>query len=190
MITNMKLTDFQKVKDGKYLKNYELTYLNRAGKEKKYEMVSRREIKSISEIGKNSSGVSIVAMMDERLLLLKEFRMAVNKSVYNLCSGMMEQGETIEECVRRELLEETGLKLKKIVDILPPSFAAVAISDVKTQLVFVEVEAIPEGEFYGDTSENEEISAAFYTKEQVRKMLETEEFSSRTQLAAYYFTKI
>lgn len=185
----MKLTDFQKVKDGKYLKNYELTYLNRAGKEKKYEMVSRREINDIDEIGKKLSGVSIVVMMDEKILLLKEFRMAVNKNVYNLCSGMIEEGETIEECVRRELLEETGLKLKRIIDILPPSFAAVAISDVKTQLVFVEVETIPEGEFHGKTSANEEISAAFYTKEQVRKMLETEEFSSRTQLAAYFFIK-
>lgn len=185
----MELTEFQKVKNGKYLKNYELIYINRAGKKKKYEMVSRREINAIDEIGKQSSGVSIVVMMDEKLLLLKEFRMAVNKNVYNLCSGMIEEGETIEECVQRELLEETGLKLKKIIDILPPSFAAVAISDVKTQLVFVEVETVPEGEFHGRTSANEEISAAFYTKEQIRKMLETEEFSSRTQLAAYFFTK-
>ena len=34
----IKLLDFKKVKDGKYLKNYELTYLNKAGKEKKYEI--------------------------------------------------------------------------------------------------------------------------------------------------------
>ena len=38
----LKLKDFKKVKDGKYLKNYEITYLNKAGKEKKYEIVSRR----------------------------------------------------------------------------------------------------------------------------------------------------
>ena len=43
----MKFLKFEKVKDGKYLKNYEITYENKAGKEKKYEIVSRRELKSI-----------------------------------------------------------------------------------------------------------------------------------------------
>ena len=38
----MQFIKLEKVKDGKYLKNYELTYLNKAGKEKKYEIVSRR----------------------------------------------------------------------------------------------------------------------------------------------------
>ena len=40
----MKLLRLQKVKDGKYLKNYELTYLNKKGKEKVYEIVSRNDI--------------------------------------------------------------------------------------------------------------------------------------------------
>ena len=34
----MKFLKFEKVKDGKYLKNYEITYENKAGKEKKYEI--------------------------------------------------------------------------------------------------------------------------------------------------------
>ena len=36
----MELLKLEKVHDGKYLKNYELTYLNKEGREKKYEMVS------------------------------------------------------------------------------------------------------------------------------------------------------
>ena len=47
----MELIKFEKVRDGKYLKNYELTYRNKAGKEKKYEMVSRRELADIADIG-------------------------------------------------------------------------------------------------------------------------------------------
>ena len=80
----MKLIGFHKVKDGKYLKNYELTYLNKAGKEKVYEIVSRKEINDISELGNRVNGVSIVAIWEEKLLLLKEFRMGVNRSIYNL----------------------------------------------------------------------------------------------------------
>ena len=35
--------------------------------------------------------------------------------------------------------------------------------------------------------ENEEISAAFYTREQIREMLKTETFSSRSQTVAWFF---
>lgn len=179
----MKLIDFKKVKDGKYLKNYELTYINKAGKEKVFEIVSRKEIESVSELGNRVNGVSIVAICEDRLLLLKEFRMGVNRTIYNLCAGMKEDGESIEECIKRELYEETGLQCKRILKILPPSFAAVAISDVKTQIAFIEAE----GSFEDHSSANEKIEASFYTREQVKELLDKEEFSSRAQLAAYMF---
>lgn len=180
----MEYINFEKVKDGKYLKNYEITYRNKAGREKKYEIVSRRELKDIHDVGAAPNGVSIVAMKDDKLLLLHEFRMGVNRTIYNLCAGMLEIGETIEECIERELYEETGLQIKQIQKILPPSYSAVAISDTMTYIAFVE--AI--GEISDHTSDNEQIEAAFYTKEEVKKLLETEPFSSRAQLAAYYFT--
>lgn len=180
----MEFLRMEKVKDGKYLKNYELTYLNKAGREKKYEIVSRSEITGPDALGKRVSGVSIVAYHEDKLLLLREFRMGVNRYIYNLCAGMIEEGESMEECITRELYEETGLSVKKIRTILPPSFAAVAFSDVKTQIAFVEVE----GNFEDHTSDNEQIDAKFYSREEVRELLETEEFSSRAQMAAYFFT--
>lgn len=181
----MEFLKFEKVKDGKYLKNYEITYRNKAGREKKYEMVSRRDLKSISDVGGTPSGVSIIATKNDKMLLLHEFRMGVNRMIYNLCAGMIEDGETIEECIVRELYEETGLHVKHIKMILPPSYSAVAISDTMTYIAFVEAE----GELSDHTSDNEQIEAAFYEKEEIAKMLETEPFSSRAQLAAYYFTR-
>ena len=183
----MQLIQFKKVKDGKYLKNYELTYLNRAGKEKAYEIVSRRELKNAEDIGSSSSGVSIVAVKNDSFLLLKEFRLGVNKWVYNHCPGMQEENESVEECIKRELFEETGLKLVRIYDLLPPSYAAVAISDVSTQIAFVEVE----GEIEDlNLSENEEIQAAFYSRKEILGLLNSgEPFSSRAQITAYLFSK-
>ena len=181
----MKFLKFEKVKDGKYLKNYEITYENKAGKEKKYEIVSRRELKSIDDVGRAPSGVSIVATVGDKLLLLHEFRMGVNRSIYNLCAGMLEKDESVEDCIARELYEETGLTVKKIKKILPPSFAAVAISDTTTYIALVEAE----GDFDDHSSENEQIEAALFTKEEVSRLLETEPFSSRAQLAAYFFTQ-
>lgn len=181
----MEFKGIEKIKDGKYLKNYELTYLNKAGKIKKYEMVSRRELKEAGDIGAMSSGVSIVAYQDGKLLLLKEFRMSVNKSIYNLCAGMLEEGEGVRECIRRELYEETGLRVRRYIDILPASYAAVGFSDTTTYTAFVETE----GEIADHTSDNEMIHAAFYDRAEVAELLRTEEFSSRSQMAAYYFTK-
>ncbi|MBO4982125.1 MAG: NUDIX hydrolase [Lachnospiraceae bacterium] len=179
----MELKHFEKVKDGKYLKNYEITYTNKAGKEKKYEIVSRRELTSSEDLGTAPSGVSIVATCDDRMLLLHEFRMGVNRTIYNLCAGMLEEGESVEECIARELYEETGLRVRNIRKILPPSFAAVAISDTSTYIAFAEVE----GDFSDHSSENEQIEAAFYSKEEVKELLETQSFSSRAQMAAYFF---
>lgn len=183
----MKFLRFEKVRDGKYLKNYEITYLNRSGKEKKYEIVSRRNLNGIEDVGGAPSGVSIVAFCQGKMLLLHEFRMGVNRTVYNLCAGMIEQGESIEECVQRELYEETGLKVRQIKKILPPSFAALAISDTTTYIAFAEVEDTRDGQDH--FSENEQIESAFYTREEVWRLLETEPFSSRAQLAAYYFAE-
>ena len=179
----MEFLKFKKVKDGKYLKNYEITYRNKAGKEKTYEIVSRRELDSIEEVGGAPSGVSIVATHGDKMLLLHEFRMGVNRKIYNLCAGMIEPEESIEDCISRELYEETGLQISRIQKILPPSYAAVAISDTTTYIAFVEVDGV----FADHTSENEEIEANFYDKEEIKKLLETESFSSRAQMAAYFF---
>ena len=175
----------QKVGDGKYLKHYELVYENKAGMVKRYEIVSRQNLMSPKDLGNHPSGVSIVATMGDRFLLLKEFRMGVNREIYNLCAGMLEEGETIEECIRRELYEETGLQLKELKGILPPSFAAVAISDVTTYIAFAEVEGSISEEH---ASVNEQIHPAFYDREALRKLIaQGAPFSSRAQLAAYFF---
>lgn len=181
----MKLLSINKVKDGKYLKNYELLYENKAGHEKCFEIVSHHEIEDASQLGNRVSGVSIVAFSQGKMLFLREFRMGANRFIYNFCAGMKKKDETIEACIRRELYEETGLSVKKIHTILNPSFAAIALSDIMNQIAVVEVEGTFSEEHM---SENELIHAAFYTKEEVKELLEKEQFSSRAQLAAWVFT--
>ena len=180
----MKLLSMKKQYDGTWLHGYELTYENRAGRKKTFEMVSRNALNGPSEIGARVSGVTIVAWKDDRLLLLKEFRMSINRTIYNLCAGMLEEGESVEDCARRELYEETGLRVARFIDILPPSYSAVGFSDTATWLVFLEAEGNPRCSLL---SENEEISAAFYTREQIGEMLKTETFSSRSQTVAWFF---
>lgn len=181
----MKLLKIDKNEKSGFLKSYTFTYENKLGKEKKYEIVSHHEINSPDDIGEKLSGISMVCIRDGKLLLLREFRMGVNQYVYNLCAGMVEAGESIEEAMSRELYEETGLRIKRVIDILPESFAAVGISDIVNKIIFLEVE----GEIEDHTSANEEIEAAFYSKDEVSRLINTEKFSARAQICAYFFTK-
>ncbi|MCM1537022.1 MAG: NUDIX hydrolase [bacterium] len=180
----MKLLSMKEIDGGRYLHRYELIYENRAGREKHYEIVSRRAISSPEELGRVSSGISMIVTQNDRMLLLKEFRMAINRPVYNLCAGMLNEGESMEDCIKRELFEETGLKVKELKKILPASYAAVAISDIMTNIVYVEAEGTISN---AHASANEEIEATFYDVDEIAAMLETEAFSSRSQLAAYQF---
>lgn len=182
----MKLLRMKKVRDGRYLKDYELTYENKIGKEKVYEIVSLKELSDPESLGAAVTGVSIAAVYDGKLLLLKEFRMAINREIYGLCAGHLEENENVEDCIRRELYEETGLDLKRIIKIFPPSFSTVTISDAKTQIAFVEAEGTISD---GHMSANEQIKAAFYTPAEVLHLIETETFSSRAQMIAYGFTQ-
>lgn len=182
----MRLVGFDKVWDGEYLKNYEITYLNKAGKEKTYEMISRNNLQMPHELGTNPSGVSIIATGNGKLLLLREFRMSINRVIYDLCSGMLEDGESVEDCIRRELYEETGLRVKEIKKILQPAFAAPAVSDITIYNAVVEVEGTPEDH----TSDNEQIEAGLYTREEVAALLDgCEPFGSRAQMAAWFFSQ-
>lgn len=182
----MELHGMEETYSGDYLHYYRLSYENKNGNPKNYEIVSRNRLQSPEELGQKVSGVSMIVTSGERLLLLREFRMGINQYIYNLCAGMIEDGETMEQCIARELAEETGLRVRRIEKILPPSFAAVAISDVTTAFAFLEAEGELQPE---NLSENEEITPQLFTREELLPMLETEQFSSRAQLAAWYFCR-
>lgn len=177
----MKLKKIVKVNKGKYLNKYELTYENNLGKMKVYEMVSRNNIISEKDIGSRVSAVVIIAFCKGRLLLLKEFRMALNSRVYNFVSGLIEKGETVEDAVKRELREETGMEVIKIYDVLPAAYGANGITDEKNVTVFCEAD----GCFLPCTSPNEEITPCLFTKEEVKEKMRSGEFASRTQLFCY-----
>lgn len=181
----MKLLSIEKTDSHRFLKSYTLTYENKEGKEKKYEIVSHNTIENTEDLGNKCNGVSMACFRDGKMLLLKEFRLGVNKYIYNLCAGMVEADEDIYDAMSRELYEETGLKIKRVIELLPPSFAAVGVSDIVNQIAFLEVE----GEIEDHTSANEEILANFYTKDEVARLIETEKFSARAQVCSYFFTK-
>ena len=52
---------------------------------------------------------AIVALKDhEHLLMLKQYRHALNTDIWEIPAGTLEPGEPIDNCAQRELTEETG----------------------------------------------------------------------------------
>jgi 8-oxo-dGTP diphosphatase len=58
-------------------------------------------------------GVAVIVRQDNRVLLQKR-KGSLGSGFYSVPGGHLEHGETVEECARRELEEETGLIATKI----------------------------------------------------------------------------
>ncbi len=70
--------------------------------------------KSFREVVRHSGGVVILALKDtETVLLVKQFRYPVNKTVLELPAGKLEKGENPDFACKRELEEETGYRADK-----------------------------------------------------------------------------
>lgn len=67
------------------------------------------------EIVEHSGAVAIVALTDnDEVVLVKQFRKAIEKEIWELPAGKLEIGENPRECAIRELKEETGYSTNNI----------------------------------------------------------------------------
>lgn len=184
----MKFIGIEKVSPGRFLTKYHIQYLTRGQNIKTYEMVSRNPALHTEEElhnGKTDSVVMIVTdRTGERLLLTREFRLALGRTVYGFPAGLIDPGESCEQSARRELWEETGLTLTSITRILPDSFNCVGITNEKSAVIL----GTAEGELVPSTADDEEIACRWYTREEVRELVETEAFSARVQMFCYFWS--
>ena len=131
----MKYIGMKKREQGKFITRYDLTYETLDHKEKVYEMISRdKNMKEFSHLYKRKADAVVLIMHNQeknKILLNKEFRMAVGQWVYNFPAGLIDPGETPEMAAKRELREETGLMLSSIDEILGESYIAVGFSNEK-----------------------------------------------------------
>jgi ADP-ribose pyrophosphatase len=116
----------------------------------------------------NHPGAVIIApfLNKDTVVMMSQFRPALKKYIYELPAGTLDPHETIATCARRELLEETGFKSKKLTklgSIYPvPGYSTEIIHIFKAEHLTL-TQAEPE--------EYEVIEIVPMTKLQVRRLL-------------------
>lgn len=136
----MILTNVEKLTNNKFLNLYEFTYEDKQGSYPYY-VASRRKSDDLSAVthNYNSDAVTIVPITkDGNIILIKQFRQPLNTEVYELPSGLIDSGEDIISAVSRELQEETGYGVEKIMLQTPASPLSSGMSDELSSVVVVQ----------------------------------------------------
>ena len=93
----MKFQSVKKIHQGKFIHRYDITYETEEGEEKIYEMISRDPaIQTWEELQDQTPDSVVLIMHDrtgERILLNREFRLALGNWVYNFPAGLIDPGE-------------------------------------------------------------------------------------------------
>lgn len=120
-MTKPRVKDIKTLADTKYLKLYDAEYVNKNGDDRNWSIASRKDLSTLKDrffYGKEDKidAVIIVAnhVAENKLVVIKQFRIPLNDYVYELPAGLVDSGEEFEDTVRRELKEETGLDLVEI----------------------------------------------------------------------------
>lgn len=82
----------------------------------------------IREYTSHPEAVAILPFLDKKnVILVRQYRYPTKKFLYEIPAGKVRKGEKVINCVKRELLEETGYKskyIKKLISFYPtPAFS-------------------------------------------------------------------
>lgn len=189
----MKLNGIRQLHKGRHLSMYEARYTLANGSVKDYEFVSRNngaepyETDAFLEKNRHMrpDGVVMFVLSKDQssVLLMKEFRPAVGNVILNHPMGLVEPGETWPDAARRELKEETGLRVMKFLKILPTAFTAPGLSDQKTAFVMLTAG----GRLHPGQNPAEPTEPFWATRDEVLRLLDdpTVVFSALTQATLF-----
>ncbi|MBU3154100.1 NUDIX hydrolase [Clostridium estertheticum] len=117
----MSMKNITTLADTQYLKLYDAEYINKNGECKNWSIASRKNIDTLKNIYFNKAECAIDAViiiathtLENKLVIIKQFRVPLNDYVYEIPAGLIDPGEDFKTTVARELKEETGLDLIQI----------------------------------------------------------------------------
>ncbi|MBC8705897.1 NUDIX hydrolase [Staphylococcus pseudintermedius] len=120
------------------------------------------------EVVKHNGAVAICALTpDQQVILVKQYRKALEQELLEIPAGKLEPGEDRESAAMRELEEETGYKAKKLT-LIGEVYGTPGFSNEKISVYFADI--LVEGKVNLD--EDEFVEKVLYSLDDVKKAVE------------------
>ncbi|MGP1597843.1 NUDIX hydrolase [Peptoanaerobacter stomatis] len=162
----------------KFLNMYDVDYVNKIGNSKKWTSVSRVSLKEYENrlLTHNTTTDAVLIapyhIEKEKLVLVKQYRVPLNHYIYEIPAGLVDNNEDIENCVKRELFEETGLELVEIKKVFKNIYLSPGITDECASLVFCTCK----GDIsYDHLQEDEDLTIHMYSQDEIDDIIKNEE---------------
>jgi ADP-ribose pyrophosphatase len=167
----MEIRQIEKITDCKYLNLFSIQYRDRGENIKNWVFASRSLLKN--PLDKEMGALDAVVVVPfhrqkEKLVIIKEFRVALGGHQYGFPAGLVDTGETIVQAGKRELFEETGLSVTRVLKQSPPIYSSSGMTDENISLLFVECDGNPSNEF---NEMSEEIEVLLLSRETAGRLI-------------------
>ncbi len=182
---------FKKLTAEKWLNLFDVRYVARSGNEKSWKIATRQEEpKCVKESYDQPDAVVIVPFhkATDKMVITREYRVPLNDYEYGFPAGLIDDGETVEEATRRELKEETGLTVRRIIKRSPPIYSSAGMTDESVAMVYVECEGQPSARA---NTESEMIETLFISPDEALGLLSdrTLKFDAKAWLVISQFAE-
>lgn len=134
------------------------------------------------EIVLHDNAVALVAIHDDKILLVKQYRISVDKIIYEVPAGMIEHDENPKDAALRELEEETGYRAKNI-EYLTEFYSSPGFCTEKLSIFYAK-----DLEFVGQNlDEGENLEVVEMPLEEVMSMIESGEIMDGKTISSILF---
>jgi len=142
----MKIISAKKLTDLKWLNMFDVSYRDKTGGNKSWQVATRATTpKCVSGRFTRPDAVVIVPFhtSEKKIVITREYRVALADIEYGFPAGLIDEGESIEQTARRELKEETGLTLTRVINTSPPLYSSAGMTDESVTMVTIECDGLP-----------------------------------------------
>ncbi len=185
----MKIKSVNKVTNYKYLNLFSIHYEDRLNDGKEYIFASRSDLKNpLKKQDTIPDAVVIVPFHthEKKLVMIKEFRVALGGYQYGFPAGLIDNGETVEQAGKRELFEETGLGATRVLKQSPRVYSSSGMTDESVSLLFVECHGNPTNKF---NESSEDIQVKLVSQQKAKDILfdDTKKFDVKSWIVLNMF---
>ena len=178
----------EKKAGSKFLSFYEMEAVHRDGSSSPYYMASRNDDGSSLTAVTHTvrpNGVTIYSLLEDKVVLVRQYRYPLGGYVYEFPAGLVEPGEDIAAAAVREMYEETGLAFAPIASPFSrPYFSSVGMTDESCCLVFGRCQGTPTSIHQENT---EDIQVVLADRAECRRILAQEQVAIQCAYMLMHF---